>query len=94
MWSRKAAVQNATVGRFTERRQTAKHQRKQLLHKSTQAVRLMNHEHWVRFKSGAIRQHLVALCLPGTAGRRLTSGACGITRTRGTLLSELRDWSD
>ena len=79
MWSRKAAIQNATVGRFTQRRQTAKHQRKQLLHKRSQAVRLMKHEHWVRFKSGAIRRYVVGLCLPGIAGGRLTSGACGNT---------------
>jgi len=77
MWSRNAAVQNATVSRFTQRLQTAKHQRKQLLHKHSQAVRPVKHEHWVRFMSGAIRRHVVALCLPGTAGGRLTSGACG-----------------
>lgn len=79
MWSRKAAIPNVTVGRVTERRQSAKHQKKQLLHKRSQAVRLMKHEHWVRFQSGAIRRHLVALCLPGTAGGRLTSSACGNT---------------
>jgi hypothetical protein len=61
MWNTTADEQYATASRFTERRQTAKHQRKCLLHKRSQAVRLTNHEHWVRFQSGANRRHLVAL---------------------------------